>query len=97
MPSFTRRLLIVADKVAPPLGAFPRFLWDEEHPNPTKDEIDKRIKALREAINRYKEVKVVPFRAGQWVKEIEDLTGKYQSDMEAISGDANEATVHDAE
>lgn len=69
--------ITVADRVAPPLGAFPRFLWEENHPEPTEDEVEQRIKEVQGAIDRYRAAGVVPFRQGQWEREIDELTAKY--------------------
>ncbi len=62
----------MADRVAPPLGAFPRFLWEEEHPNPTEGEVEQRIKEVQDAINRYRDAGVIPYRQGHWEREIEE-------------------------
>jgi hypothetical protein len=44
---------IMSDRIAPPLGVYPRFLWDEEHPEPSLDDVKERYCAVFEAKMRY--------------------------------------------
>jgi transcriptional regulator with XRE-family HTH domain len=37
---------------APPVGAYPRLLWDEQHPFPTRLQVAERIEAIEAAIAR---------------------------------------------
>lgn len=41
----------------PPLGAMPKWRWDELHPSPTNEDIVARIKELQGAIGRYAHIR----------------------------------------
>ena len=43
----------MSERSAPPLGVYPRFLWDEAHPSPSSKDIDSRLKAVFDAKIRY--------------------------------------------
>ena len=39
----------------PPLGLYPKQLWDEEHPDPRVPELMIRLCQVREAMQRYRQ------------------------------------------
>lgn len=52
----------------PPLGAMPRFLWEESHPRPSAADLLARIDVLQAAGDRYKASGRKPFE--YWADEV---------------------------
>lgn len=67
-------MLTWSKPLAPPVGVYPRHLWQEDNPDPSDDELRARWVDLRGAILRYLVANESSRPCvGEWQQEIDDI------------------------